>query len=183
MAAARIQRWATVLAAYQYNVLYRSTNRLPLNRSTKIACSEAAALSISQIEMLPVSTTQLQNVTRVDPLLSKVMKYTQHGWPSVVPSELKPFHLLRYELTTEAGCLLWKMRVIIPATCQPVVLKELHTSHPAIVQMKSLAHIHVWWPSIDKHIESLVHSCEACQAIRNAPSTSELHPWAWPDQP
>ena len=75
------------------------------------------------------------------------------------------------------------MRVVIPAACQGAVLKELHTSHQGIVRMKSLARIHVWWPGVDKDIEQMVSSCEACQGMRNAPTVSVLHPWTWPDQP
>ena len=37
-------------------------------------------------------------------------------------------------------------------------MDELHTSHAGIVRMKSLAWIHVWWPSIDKDIEQLAHT-------------------------
>ena len=84
----------------------------------------------------------------------------------------------------EAECLLWGMRVVIPAACQGAVLKELHTSHTGIVRMKSLARIHVWWPGIDKHIiEGVVNSCEACKVVRHAPSPTVLYPWTWPDQP
>ena len=49
--------------------------------------------------------------------------------------------------------------------------------------MKSLARIHVWWCRIDKDIKQLVRECSACQSVRNAPSTTYFHPWAWPDGP
>ena len=39
---------------------------------------------------------------------------------------------------------------IIPKQLQERVLHELHTGHPGIVRMKSLARLHVWWPSLDK---------------------------------
>ena len=34
------------------------------------------------------------------------------------------------ELTVEAGCLLWGMRVIVPKHLQQLVPKELHLSYP-----------------------------------------------------
>ena len=49
--------------------------------------------------------------------------------------------------------------------------------------MKSIARTHVWWPSINKHIEQVVRDCSSCQNIQNAPSRAELHPWSWPDSP
>ena len=72
---------------------------------------------------------------------------------------------------------------MIPESRRKEVLEELHTSHPGIVRMKSLARIHVWWPGIDKSIEQTVRSCPACQSMRNKPPLALLHPWAWPDRP
>ena len=100
-----------------------------------------------------------------------------------IAEELKPYANRRTELTVEAECLLWGMRVIVPRSCQGAVLEELHTGHQGMVRMKSLARIHVWWPSIDKHIEEMVRGCQACQSVRNKPSTALLHPWSWPDRP
>ena len=63
----------------------------------------------------------------------------------------------------------------MPEACQKAVLRELHTGHPGIVKMKSLARIHVWWQSIDKHIEQLVQECPSCQSVWNNPPTNLLH--------
>ena len=58
---------------------------------------------------------------------------------------------------------------VLPEAC--VVLMELHTSHPEMVKMKSLARTHVWWPLIDRHIEQMVRNCQSCQSVRNRPPT------------
>ena len=66
----------------------------------------------------------------------------------------------------------------------PVDTDKLHTSHPGMVKMKSLAaRTHVWWPLIDRHIEQMVRDCKSCQSVRNRPPTALLHPWSWPDGP
>ena len=66
------------------------------------------------------------------------------------------------------------MRVIVPSLCQTKVLEELYTSHPRNVKMKSLACLHVWWTSIDQHIEKMVQNCRSCQSeTTNQP----LHPY------
>ena len=141
-----------------------------------------SAFNLSQIECLPVDTDKLRKATRSDPVLSRVMLYTQRGWPVHIAEELKPYANRRTELTVEAECLLWGMRVIVPRSCQGAVLEELRTGHQGMVRMKSLARIHVWWPSIDKHCEEMVRGCQACQSVRNKPSTALLHPWSWPDR-
>ena len=85
LAAARIQRWALLLSAYNYEVKYRSTkehtnadalSRLPLKHPSLGQDKSAAALNIRQIEMLPVSFKRLQKETRRDPILSRVVEYT-----------------------------------------------------------------------------------------------------------
>ena len=66
------------------------------------------------------------------------------GWPSSVPEELQPYARQQNELATEAGYILWGIKVIVPEKYRQPVLEELHTSHPGIVRIKSLARLHVW---------------------------------------
>jgi len=80
--------------------------------------SPESVLNLNQIEFLPVDTNRLRHATQADPVLSKIHLYTQRGWPNDVNPELKPYATRHYELTVEAGCLLWGMRVVIPDSCQ-----------------------------------------------------------------
>ena len=41
----------------------------------------------------------------------------------------------------------------------------------------------LWWEGVDKDIESLVKSCQACQYVKNSPPNALLHPWPWPTKP
>ena len=191
LAAARFQRWAILLSAYRYDVEFRSTakhcnadglSRLPLETPDVEEVSPAALVNLMQIDALPVTRHQLRQYTERDKVLSKVMSYTLNGWPNHVDPMLKPFSNRQQELTVEAGCVLWGIRVIVPEKLRDSVLTELHTSHPGIVRMKSLARLHVWWPGIDKQIERAVQTCTSCQSIRNRPQPVPLHPWAWPTQ-
>ena len=53
-------------------------------------------------------------ITRKDPVLSRVYRYVQHGWPENVPVELKLFSTCKSELSSLGGCLLRGSRVVIP---------------------------------------------------------------------
>ena len=97
--------------------------------------------------------------------------------------DLKPFFDRRLEITIEAGCLMWGIKVVIPSKSRERVLNELHTGHPGIVKMKSLARTLVWWPGIDKALESFVQNCYSCQSLRNKVTPTPLHPWSWPSAP
>lgn len=81
LAAARLQRWAMILSAYNYEIVFKSTvahanadalSRLPLPGTTpKEEGAEAVSvLNIGQIQVLPVTAAQLKNATRRDPVLS-----------------------------------------------------------------------------------------------------------------
>ena len=192
LAAARMQRWALLLTAYHYEVEFRGTekhgnadglSRVPLPTLPEEVVLPVTQVNLLQINSLPVRGEHLRAATSADPLLSRVLKYTMEGWPLSVSTELQPFSRRQNELTIEAGCLLWGIRVVVPEKYRKIVLEELHTSHPGIVRMKSLARLHVWWPSIDSQIEEMVNSCSACQSVRSRPPAVTLHPWTWPTRP
>ena len=193
LAAARLQRWALLLAGYNYRIVFRPTqahanadslSRLPLPHSEKdTKVPDAKLFNIQQIETLPVTSAQLKTATNRDPILSKVLRYTKRGWPTEVPDTLKPFWYHRSELSIEGNCILRGTRVIVPSKLREEVLKELHRSHIGIVRMKMLARSYVWWPKLDSEIEKMVKSCIPCQETKNAPAVAPLHPWIWPMRP
>ena len=191
LAAARLQRWALILSAYNYKLKFKPTDehsnadelsRLPLQSNDSLgAIPEASIHNISQIEAIPVTAQAVCSATQT---LSKVLHYTQNGWPTTIPESLQPYSARRHELSVEAGCLLWGIRVIIPASLQQELLNELHQDHLGISKMKAAARCHMWWPGLDQQIEHLVKSCEVCKAVKPGPPTAPLHPWwSWPAKP
>ena len=193
LAAARLQRWAILLSAYDYTIHYKSTtdhgnadglSRLPLPITTPTMDTQGAIMfNIGQVQALPVTFQHIQKATRRDVILSKVFRYVIEGWPNHVPDELKPYKNRETELSTENGCLMWGIRVIIPQQLQSQVLKTLHANHPGITRMKAIARSYFWWSGLDKAIEEVGKSCHSCQANQPNPSVAPLHPWVWPDSP
>ena len=194
IAAARLQRWALLLSGYQYQVEFHPTaqhgnadclSRLPICQHQPDALPEEtpSLFNISQIHLLPVRVDQLRQASVQDPLLSRVLNHIVNDWPSSVDPKLRPYFQRQNQLTTEAGCILCGIRVLIPSKLRKQVPDELHTSHPRIVRMKSLDRLHMWWPGIDTEIELLVRHCTICQSIWNSQLPTTLHPWAWPNRP
>ena len=163
LAAARLQRWALLLAVYQYDIECRSTekhvnadylSRFPIrSEGSSEGVDEVKLINTLQIESLPMNVDQVRKATRKDPI------------------------------TVADGCLLWGIRVIIPTQLRKRVLHELHTRHPGIVRMKSLVRLHVWCPNLYKDIATIVQQCNDCQTSRNKPQPVPLHPWDWPKMP
>ena len=195
MAAARMQRWALLLSAHEYTIQYRKgalhanadgLSRLPLSHTHKEKLGAVEVFYTSQLDTLPVSNTEIKRDTLSDPTLSRVREIVSTGrFPAAKDAgeELSPYLLRRHDLTIQQGCLMWGMRVIVPPKLRPRVLKELHTAHPGVVRMKSLARSYVWWPGIDSQIELHAKSCPPCQSVQKAPGLAPLYPWMWPSSP
>ena len=117
--------------------------------------------------------------------MSRILCYTStaNGWPQEVDKVLLPYWRKRQELTSESGCLLWGIRVLVPDKLRAKLSEELHCDHPGICCMKSVARSYFWWPGVDKAIEELAKSCQSCQAVKQAPAAAPLHPWIWPTRP
>ena len=116
LTAARLQRWALLLSAHQYEIEYRPPlkhadancfSRLPQQVSTLLEQpGDMETLNIMQIQILPVTAKDIAKATMVDPVLSRVYQYVVNGWPTEVSEDLKPFKQRSLELTVEANCLL-----------------------------------------------------------------------------
>ena len=142
-----IQLWAWKLAANEYSIAFRKSeqyatadalSRLPLSETPAVSPDlPEMVLMIKELDESPVSAKAVAEWTKRDPVLSKVYKFTQEGWPSDCDETLKPYRQL--ELSTQDGCLIWGGQVVIPPQARQAILMELHTGHPGVNRMKALA--------------------------------------------
>ena len=191
LAAARMQRWALVLSAYDYEIVFKRSedhancdalSRLP-HKTSEVAC-ESPIYSVSSFDTdFPILAKDVARETQHDPTLSKVLHFVMTGWPEECDETLRPYHNRRLELSCEQHCILWGSRVVIPPSLRPKMLRELHWEHPGICGMKAIARTCVWWPKMDEEIEGVVKTCTACQSTRSTPPTAPLIPWKWPTKP
>ena len=141
-AAGRIQRWALILANYEYKILFRPTHthsnadalsRLP---SPTVSLEEPVPteliLLMEAMEKMPITGESIKNWTQKDPILSHVYKYIQNGWPNQCSEELQQFVRWKSELSTLNGCILFGSRVLVPPPGRNQLLLELHQGHPGI---------------------------------------------------
>lgn len=190
MAASRIQRWAVILAGYDYDVEYvRSNNnaadalsRLPVGKE-KRQVGEKTYVNFIQ-DFLPVTRkTVVEHINR-DDILKKVILYIQSGWPkSCDDQNLTPYFIRRNELYLDAGCVIWGYRLVIPKTLTPLLLKEMHVGHLGVVKMKSIARSWLWWPGVDADIERTCKECETCTMENAAPVRTPPKPWPYIAEP
>lgn len=193
VAAARLQRWAIILAAYKYKIEFHPTtahcnadglSRLPLKDSARDpGLTETVWYNMMELDSLPVTVAEVRKETRTDPVLNKVTQYTVEGWPESIDQEFQVFSQRRDELTVENGCLLWGLRVVVPTKLRAKLLQDLHSDHSGTWKMKAVARSYFWWPGLDKEVEKLASGCVICQSVKNTPPSAPLHPWIWPNHP
>ena len=197
LASARIQRWALILSAYEYDIHYKpgkdnladALSRLPLSSEGPTSTEYIPEL-VHLMEVMStavITTTDIKQWTSRDPVLSRVYRYILNGWPENSDEfqdiTLRDYYRRRNELSVLAGCILWGSRVIIPSQGRAQLLAELHDGHPGMSRMKGLARSYMWWPGMDKNIEHFVSSCDTCQLQQNAPPSAPIQPWHWPSRP
>ena len=128
----------------------------------------------------------LETETAKDPVLTKVMRFTREGWPAEdktnVGDPAEKFRKIAVSLSTHHGCLLYGLRVVIPAKLQSSVLSLLHQGHFGVQKMKQLDRTAVYWPNIDQDIADLCRKCTAFAIHQNAPPKAALHPWMLPEK-
>ena len=133
-AANRLQRWAHILSAFNYEIRYVNSDkntadflsRVPKNYEEQDNTNEKkfyfvhCKINISYINFLsdsglPLDFKKIKSKTAKDSLLSKVFYYVKNGWPfKCTLDEFKPFFLRKNEFSIEQGCLMWGYRIIIP---------------------------------------------------------------------
>ncbi|XP_033637865.1 uncharacterized protein K02A2.6-like [Asterias rubens] len=194
MASSRIQRWALTLSAYDYQLVYKpgslngnadALSRLPLPHTpSHVPVPADYVMVMDHMESTPVSPEKIRLWTGRDPVLSQVRSFVMNGWPAeCANSALQPYICRKTELSIQDGCIMWGSRVVIPPQGRQRLVEELHESHPGVSCMKSLGRSYVWWPCMDKDIESKVKQCSPCQTSRQSPPVAPLHPWEWPQRP
>ncbi|KAJ7995729.1 hypothetical protein DPEC_G00247610 [Dallia pectoralis] len=173
MGSPRVQRWATLLRAYEYKIIYKpgqdhanaeALSRLPLPQ-TEDEEETDQFLMFEVIEDPPITTKQVKQWTAKDEALSQVLVWCLKGWPREVDARYKPYSQRKLELSVKDGCVLWGARVVIPQRGRKDILKQLHHPHPGISRMKGLARSYVWWPDMSGKQESSSRSTATSMGV------------------
>ncbi|XP_064470139.1 uncharacterized protein LOC135384887 [Ornithodoros turicata] len=122
----------------------------------------SSVLSVG-IDKIPLKASAIAKATASDRILSKVYRYIMEGWPSRERDpELQPYYLRNTELTTEKGCTIWGMRVVVPSQHRNTVLNLLHDGH---IGQTKMARSYVWWPGMDNDIELTCQRLPDCGSL------------------
>jgi len=187
MTSNRLQRWAIILMAYNFDIKYRSTtahgnadaiSRLPIS-SDPLFDKEEECYNIDDTSC-PINADIINESLKSDAILQRVYNFVSTGWPDQQNDpEIQSYFSRRFALTINNKLLCLHSDVnliIIPRKLRSKILILLHDCHWGIVRMKELARQHVWWPGIDDDIAQLTKSCTVCKVGNPAP-VKEFQSW------
>ncbi|XP_055680707.1 uncharacterized protein K02A2.6-like [Lutzomyia longipalpis] len=201
----RLQRWALILLAYDFDIQYIPTNDFGgadvLSRliQQQKANDEEFVIALVNEEVnidsilindvnkkFPVTFKMLETATLSSPTLQEVAGYVRNGWPRSTANfspEVANYHKFRDSLTLVQNCIVYRDRIVVPPTLRSAILKQLHDAHPGINRMKALARSYVFWPHMDTEIENVVKSCSKCAAVAKNPIKCNLSSWPLATRP
>ncbi|BHF72217.1 hypothetical protein SprV_0401528100 [Sparganum proliferum] len=166
-AASRLQRWATILLGYDFDIRYCHTtdfgqavalSRLISNQREPEEDIVIAAISIEDdvrrqlsdaIRGIPVTAADIRHATEQDPVLRQAIIYVQTCWPTTaLAGDLRQLFFRRASLSVVDSCLMFADRV----------------------------------PGIDGNIDDLVRRCSRCQQAAKMPPRQPPVPWELPER-
>ncbi|XP_063381271.1 uncharacterized protein K02A2.6-like [Cydia fagiglandana] len=194
MTASRMQRWAVILSAYDYEIEYIKTNencadglsRLPPGADAQASAAEVVPeqtyLHFVQDALL-LDYSQLKRLTAEDNMLQRLLSFIRDGWPETCEVlAMKPYFNRQSELYEELGCVMWGHRLVVPEGCRKQILDLIHEPHMGVVKSKALARSYVWWPGIDEALERTCLACTVCAVHADDPPRATPCPWRCPAQ-
>lgn len=189
---ARIERWVLRLQPYDFKVLYRPgpsnvadpLSRLLSRETQNSQFYDDAEVHIHMIESasIPIAYTheQLKRETEKDLELQNVKHAILTGdWISID----KGFMNVKEEFSTYDGVILRQNRIVVPKSLRSQTIMLAHEGHQGIVKTKQLLRTKVWWPQLDKDVESFVKTCHACQLVQGSNRPEPFTSTALPAEP
>ena len=155
-------------------------SRLPLRETVPIDEPQEIIFAIRSLNNMPITCHDIMQHTDKDKRLVKLKQYIRTGFPSVLDESLMQFKNIASELSIVHGCIMYRNRVFIPESIRSEVLNQFHETHPGLSSMKIWARGLIYFPGLDKDIESLCRSCKICQNSQAKPPQCSTMEWPVP---
>ena len=181
--AARIQRWAITLMAYDFDIECAKSEDMHLadllSRFGNVKGEESH--EVNMLWKTPMPQMQKKLVSLMQQHKWRILKeYIRTGFPKRMDARLIDFKPFSQELTVANDLIYKGGSLLIPEELQHLVLTEIHGDHVGMERSKSFARAYFFWPGMSKEIENMIRDCHICSARKSKSSNSKQ--WApWPE--
>ena len=197
----RILRFQLRLGRYDYSIQHVAGKFLftadALSRApccstaepeTGITDADVESFADAITSSVPVTKTLLEKYRMgqfKDPNCTTIKQFCLSGWPEKrkVAANLKPYWLVRHELSICKDLLLFGCRIVVPDSLKTLTLQRLHDGHLGIQRCRLHAASAVWWPGLAKQVINMVQRFHVC-AKHNPPPVEPMissclpaYPW------
>ena len=200
----RIQRLMLRLQKYDLSITYKPGKEMfvadTLSRATTKESHSQCEVDREQEEILRIHVNnvlenlnieeqkkeKLRKETEQDKELNILKAQIQKGWPANknnVPNEIRQYFQYNEELSIIDDLIFKADRLVIPKSMQSEMLERIHEGHQGIEKCKNRAREHMFWPSMNQHIENMVQSCHTCIKHRNKQQKEPLLSHEVPHKP
>ena len=137
-----------------------------------------------------VTLAMIQAATKADPIMQKLVRCIKKGYIGNDP-DLKAFRQIFHELAYVQDIILRGDKLVIPdaefmpgaGSLRQVIIDLAHEGHQGAVKCKQLLRSRLWFPNLDRLVETRVSECLACQATTYTPHRDPLQPTILPERP
>ena len=116
-----------------------------------------------------IDTEEIRSLSASDPELQLVRKCITENTLYKLPSAFKA---ISSELCVANDIVLRGTRIALPKALRSQAIKVAHEEHAGVTRCKHRLRSKLWWPGIDKDIETHIKSCHPCQVTGSAKSTN-----------
>lgn len=142
--------------------------------------SEHHLLLVDSRAELPVTVEEIAKSTESDGDLIAVKEALSSGNWKDVPEKFSRHKLC---LSSSAGLVFFKNKMIVPASVRDKTLRLAHKGHFGMNATKRLLRQFVWWPNINAEVEIMIGKCEPCQLVVHVDKPVPLSSRNLPDEP
>ena len=187
---ARIERWSLRLQPYRMNIKYRPGANNPadfLSRSptpTDRNSDHDEHIRYVTINNIPkaIPMSKLLQAAETDneyKLFRDIIETNKWGEHNLT----KPYKSEKGQFAVKYPFILKGKQLFIPRSLQQQTLRLAHEGHSGIVRTKELLKTKVWWPSMNKDVETFIKNCTQCNAVNNTVKDPPIIPTNMPNKP
>ena len=188
----RLQSMMLRLEPYDLDVTYKPGKDIPMGDALSRANlpdnePDVEPFTVNMIHYIAVTPSRYRSFQEATAnKLYQLYQVVMKGWPDTkdeLPHSVRQYWTVRDELSVSDGIIYKGMRILVPPSLRPEMLRQFHETHLGINKCKRRARAAQYWPGMGQQIEDMVRDCVLCNTYENKQPADTLRPTPTPERP